>query len=44
MCSNKFWVIDVQYAYDPLSDSAELLDGLLVHGVDGASFGGSNAL
>lgn len=35
---------NLQVAYDPLSESSEYLDGLLVHGVDGASFGGKNQL
>lgn len=37
-------VADTKVAYDPLTDSSELLEGLLVHGVDGASFDGPNEL
>lgn len=33
-----------QPAYDPLGDSNDLIDGLLVHGVDGAEFGSKDEL
>lgn len=35
---------DLKVAYDPTSSAAELVEGLLVHGVDGASFGGKDVL
>ena len=33
-----------QMAYDPLKVSADLIDGLVVHAVDGAQFGGKDEL
>ena len=35
---------NLQVAYDLLSDDSEYLEGLLVHAVDGAAFGGKNQL
>lgn len=34
----------MQKAYDPTLIAAELVDGVLAHGVDGAEFGGKDAL
>jgi hypothetical protein len=34
----------MQAAYDPIAGASDLLDGLLVHGVDGAQFGGKDEL
>jgi len=37
-------VTDDQTPYDPTAPAAEMVEGLLVHGVDGVSFGGKNVL
>ena len=37
-------VTDYQAPYDPTAPAAEMVEGLLVHGVDGVSFGGKNVL